>query len=438
MKQTIDESDSDESFVESNKQKSELQKEKQKNSISPPLRQVNPTSARRPGSAESRGSLTAVNSMEHASLVIKSLRSFSHSQKSYHRTACQDDKIISTLRQFDQIVIQKSAEVDKAKRVQGLIAATGSGSAGAAVGTGAGLGSRKTEQESGDDDSSDEENDKGPHHKQGKTSRGQVDKTAQMVWGKATDAPAERSVEESLDGGGSIRGSCVVTKHSRGDSSDDDLLGGLDSDDEEDMAALMQGFVAPSVSQAAIASSNTLKKEKSVKGTAARSSNSSAIHDLEDSMDSASFPSYLNRQNADDTSRSDSNRGTQSRSHVKKRAANSTNTGTTNQERSRSAGNPGGTAVAGSSAILMTGGRAKGARGSSGGGRPSCPPSNKSGSFSDSFSQGQDVSSVGGGSSSGTSSNAGAGGNKKHNVMITPGQRIRVRPSRKNKSSNYL
>jgi hypothetical protein len=37
--------------------------------------------------------------------------------------------------------------------------------------------------------------------------------------------------------------------HSAGGmNSDDELLGGLDSDDDDDMAALMHGFVAPTVS----------------------------------------------------------------------------------------------------------------------------------------------------------------------------------------------
>mmetsp|Transcript_12034 Transcript_12034/g.22256 ORF Transcript_12034/g.22256 Transcript_12034/m.22256 type:complete len:89 (-) Transcript_12034:1323-1589(-) len=83
-----------------------------------------------------------------------------------------------------------------------------------------------------------------------------------------------------------------------------------------------------------------------------------------------------------------------------------------------------------------TGGRAKVARGNSGGGKPSGLPS-KSGSFTNSFSQSQDLSQGGVGGATGASGGAGVGP-KKHNVMITPGQRIRVRPSRKNKSSNPM
>ena len=35
------------------------------------------------------------------------------------------------------------------------------------------------------------------------------------------------------------------------DSSDDDLLGGLDSDDDEDMQELLKGFVGPRISSPA-------------------------------------------------------------------------------------------------------------------------------------------------------------------------------------------
>mmetsp|Transcript_12035 Transcript_12035/g.22259 ORF Transcript_12035/g.22259 Transcript_12035/m.22259 type:complete len:374 (-) Transcript_12035:1601-2722(-) len=350
MKHCADESDSDESTGDNNTLASPVNQQistENKPQTPPQVSIVGNT--RRPGSAESRGTLTAINSMEHASLVIRSLRSFSHSQKSYHRTACHDDKIISTLRQFDQIVIQKSAEVDKAKRVQGLIAGSGAGSS-TGAGAGVGVSNKKTATTKGTsvnhDDSSDDEDDDN-QAVEGPTGKGQRKKSAQLVWGRGNDTPAERSVEESVGVAGSTRGGgCVVTKHTRGggDSSDDDLLGGLGSDDDDDMAALMQGFVAPSVSQAAVATTRSLKKERSAKGTT-RSSKSSAIHDLEDSMDSGSFPSYLERQNFDDASRSISSTShtDQSRSQGKKGSTTSTSTGNNAQQRSQSAGNPGGT-----------------------------------------------------------------------------------------------
>ena len=76
----------------------------------------------------------------------------------------------------------------------------------------------------------------------------------------------------------------------------------------------------------------------------------SAIHDLEDSMDSGSFPSYLDRQNPDEISRGALSRSDQSRSQGKK----STATESSAQQRSRSAGNPGGTVVGGSSTVVNT------------------------------------------------------------------------------------
>ena len=68
-------------------------------------------------------------------------------------------------------------------------------------------------------------------------------------------------MQDYLESSGSttVGRGCVVTKHG-GDSSDDDWLGGLHSDDDEDiyaMAALMQAGLCGSiisVSQAAVAS----------------------------------------------------------------------------------------------------------------------------------------------------------------------------------------
>jgi hypothetical protein len=58
------------------------------------------------------------------------------------------------------------------------------------------------------------------------------------------------SVTSRVEEHGTRGGRGRVTRQSLGidDDSDDDLLGGLGSDEEDDMAALMQGFVGPSIS----------------------------------------------------------------------------------------------------------------------------------------------------------------------------------------------
>lgn len=167
--------------------------------------------------------MVAVDSMEHASLVIRSLRSFSHSQKAYHPSdESGKGKVMSTLRQFDRLVMQQAAELDTSRRVNTLI----SGTPGRP--TVASRSSNKEDALSSDDEDDDLEDTACKH--------------------AALKKPAKHSTEED-ELGLPLAASTARVRHNDGmyPDSDDDLLGGLGSDDDEDMAVLMKDFVGPSL-----------------------------------------------------------------------------------------------------------------------------------------------------------------------------------------------
>ncbi|CAE7790927.1 unnamed protein product, partial [Symbiodinium microadriaticum] len=76
-----------------------------------------PSSAR---SATSRR-VVDVSSVEHAAAVIRALRSASHAQQNYHRSACRDDQILTGIDYFNGIVVKQAFQVVEKKKVDHLI-----------------------------------------------------------------------------------------------------------------------------------------------------------------------------------------------------------------------------------------------------------------------------------------------------------------------------
>jgi len=70
--------------------------------------------------------VVAIDSLEHAQSVLKSLRATSNSQRRYQRSAVRDDHIVENLAMFDKLVLEKANEamvkVSKEMKAQDLLA----------------------------------------------------------------------------------------------------------------------------------------------------------------------------------------------------------------------------------------------------------------------------------------------------------------------------
>lgn len=66
----------------------------------------------------SSSKVVGVESIDHAESVVKALRATSLSQKRYQRNAENENQIIQSMKQFDTIVSEKGAEVEKSRSME--------------------------------------------------------------------------------------------------------------------------------------------------------------------------------------------------------------------------------------------------------------------------------------------------------------------------------
>jgi len=328
-------------------------------------------------SAPATPRIAVVDSIEHATLVIRSLRSFAHSQRSYHRAACSDNTILSGVTDLDVLVTRTSADIQQAQHVATLIATT-----------------PIVEPTSNTKDPCDKRNgqmdDEGDFSSDDDTtsSKNGLSKNNTLRHGKGDVLLSETSKKSSEK-------SRLVTKKkkpSRAKSgSDSDSSGFLDDDeDAEDVAALMQGFVAPKISHTSTAAASRSSSKTSsgfVKNKKRETSSSSAVRELED--EEGEHCAYLLRDHSGvETSKGGAGRGVDKLTRTS-RSAGSDEIASTSRTRAQQSD----------------------------------------------LSQRQQSAPTPAAALVGSAPNNVAKLNvpKKHSVLITPGQRIRVQPSRKNK-----